>query len=55
MYVKRVIYPRHDPPQEGWISFVERTTGIHRFWGAFEQQLQTSTSLEFVLYASKER
>lgn len=26
--VQRIVYPRPDRPQDGWMSFVPRTTGI---------------------------
>lgn len=53
--VQRVVYPRPDLPQDGWISYVVRTSGVQLFWAAIDQLQQTSTSLEFTLYASRER
>jgi len=54
-HVVRVVHPRFDPAQEGWIPFVELTTGVQLSWAAIDQLMQTSTSLEFTLYASRER
>jgi hypothetical protein len=53
--VQRIVYPRPDLPQMGWVPFVELTTGTHRFWAAIDCLAHTSTSQELTLYASRER
>ena len=49
--VMRVVYPRPEPPSSGWLVFITAVTRLP----AVEQLQQTSTSLEFVLRAVKER
>ena len=53
--VTRVLYPRPDRPQDGWISFVERTSGSHLKWVATDSQRRTSEALEGVFQRRRAR